>query len=203
MTRMLKLTLCLSAAAMSLGAAAYAQVPEGAPMARHGMEHPGMDKDLTRAEAQQRAEAMFAKLDVNHDGKLDKADRQLMRQQHREQKFAELDTNHDGMISKAEFMAPRGHDHRGPGGDKDGPPRMGHGMKGHHMKGPGHMGKDGAITEAEFVARALKRFDMMDTNHDGTVTKAERQAMFQKMRMERKGDRMSDRQGAPEQPPAN
>ncbi|MFD2135292.1 hypothetical protein ACFSLT_08770 [Novosphingobium resinovorum] len=35
---------------------------------------------------------------------------------------------------------------------------------------------DGAVTQAEFIAAALKRFDAQDTNHDGKVTKEERAA---------------------------
>ena len=34
------------------------------------------DKTVTRAEAEARAREVFARLDVNHDGKLDKADRE-------------------------------------------------------------------------------------------------------------------------------
>ena len=35
---------------------------------------------------------------------------------------------------------------------------------------------DGAISQAEFTAAALKHFDQMDANHDGKVTQDERQA---------------------------
>jgi hypothetical protein len=34
-----------------------------------------------------------------------------------------------------------------------------------------------SLTEAQFEAQALARFDTMDLNHDGTVTAAERQQL--------------------------
>ena len=52
---------------------------------------------------------------------------------------------------------------------------------------------DKAISQAEFVAGALARFDRMDANKDGKVTAEERQAMRQAMR---------DKRGAPPAPPA-
>lgn len=216
MTSMKTLLLGLSAAALTIGGVACAQAPANNAPANQKprMERPRMDADgdgvITRAEAQARATELFAKLDVNKDGKLDKADRELMHQQRREKMFAKLDTNGDGSISKAEFMADRGPEGRGPGGPgpdgMDGPPppppggehdgmRPGmHGGKmgrGGHHGGPGRFGgprggmmmekqadtnNDGAVTQAEFVAAALKRFDAQDTNHDGKVTTEERAA---------------------------
>lgn len=209
MTSMKTLMLGLSAAALTIGGVACAQAPAA--------QKPGMERDrtITRAEAQTRATEMFARLDVNKDGKLDKADRELGRQQMREKMFAKLDANGDGSISKAEFMADKGPEGRGPEGrgpGMDGPPppppgdgaappppggegpgmhgkfgRGGDGRKGgrHHFGGPrgGMMmekmadtNNDGAVSQAEFVAAALKRFDAEDANHDGKVTKEERQA---------------------------
>ncbi|PNU03974.1 EF-hand domain-containing protein [Novosphingobium guangzhouense] len=236
MTSMKTLMLGLSAAALTIGGVACAQAPanNAAAAQKPRMERPKMDADgdgvITRAEAQARATQLFAKLDVNKDGKLDKADRELMHQQMREKMFAKLDTNGDGSISKAEFMADRGPDGRGPDGrgpdgrgpdgpgadSMDGPPppppggehdgmrggehrgKMGRG--GHH-RGPGHFGgprggmmmekqadtnNDGAVSQAEFVAAALKRFDAQDANHDGKVTKEERQAARKAHMEERK-----------------
>jgi hypothetical protein len=42
--------------------------------------------------------------------------------------------------------------------------------------------KDGAVSQAEFMAAAMQRFDRADANHDGTVTRDERKAAFQAMR---------------------
>ena len=61
---MKKLLIGISAGALALGTAAFAadmQMPKG--------------HEMTRAEAKTRAEEAFAKLDINHDGKLDAADR--------------------------------------------------------------------------------------------------------------------------------
>ncbi|HUD27476.1 MAG TPA: EF-hand domain-containing protein [Novosphingobium sp.] len=226
-TNLKKLTLGLSAAALTIGGVACAQAPANPPK----MERPKIDADgdgiVTRAEAQAAATAMFAKLDVNKDGKLDKADRELARQQMRDAKFAKLDANNDGAISKAEFSADRG-PQGGPDGGPDGPPppggprgegpgkdgregRSGWGQPGHHGFGKGGHGprggmmamarqadtnNDGAISQAEFMAAATKRFDAEDANKDGKVTQAERQAAreakkaeWQQKRADKKADK--------------
>jgi len=185
--------------------------PDGAPpMPGHRMhgEGPKMGP-ITRAQAADMADKMFAKLDVNGDGVLNSADRDAMVAK----RFAKLDTNGDGVLSLDEFKAAhdRGPDGgpgkwgKGPGGP--GGPGEGHmGKRGH--RGPGHDGfggpgmmdkladtnKDGQITAAEFKAAALARFDKMDANHDGVVTPQERKAAMQQMR-ERWKDARGDRGG--------
>jgi hypothetical protein len=171
---MTKITLALaSAATLALAAsAAYAQAPA----------RPDNGADLTRAQVQTSTAEMFTKLDANKDGTFDAADRTLLEAQRTQQqaerqhaRFEQLDTDKNGSLSRAEFdaaldhardrVAGRGDGKRGPGG-KGGP------------GGPG-MGKldgDKPITQAEFTAAALARFDRADTNRDGTVTAAERQA---------------------------
>ncbi|HKR92997.1 EF-hand domain-containing protein [Novosphingobium sp.] len=183
-TAMKKLALGLSAAMLSMGSAAYAQHE----MSDKSMMDPDGDGVLTRAEAQKKAEEMFARLDVNKDGKLDQTDREAHRAEMRSHMFDKLDTNHDGSISKSEFLADRGPDADAEG--PRGPGAKGHGMRGMH--GGGHRmammmekmadaNHDGVITQAEFTAAAMKHFDMIDANHDGQVTQEERQAARQKM----------------------
>ena len=214
---------------LTLGAALIAVPVLAAPGGDRNMGDANNDGVLTRAEAETHAKAMFVKLDVNKDGKLDKADREARRAQMREEMFKRLDTNGDGMISKAEFLADRGPEGRGPEGRPDMPPPppeggpdmappeggpdaqaapgkhgpRGHGPRRHgprmggHFGGPGSMGapmarmgdggRDAAVTKAEFIAAALKRFDAMDTNKDGKVTKEERQAARHEMRGQRRG----------------
>ncbi|MBK0056902.1 EF-hand domain-containing protein [Stenotrophomonas sp. S39] len=81
------------------------------------------------AKADPRLAARFDQMDVNKDGYLDKADRELRMKQHRDAWFAAADTNKDGQLSKAEFDAAKGPMHGGPrhGGPRDGnapkPPR--------------------------------------------------------------------------------
>lgn len=114
MNRFSKVTIGIPAVALALGGATCAQSPAAAP-------ERDRVRTETRAEAEARAEAMFARLDVNRDGKLDRADREARRQQMREALFDRLDTNKDGSISKAEFLADRGPEgDRGPrpGGDR-------------------------------------------------------------------------------------
>lgn len=242
-TNFKKLTLGISAAALTIGGVACAQAPANPPK----MERPKIDANgdgtVTRAEARAAATAMFAKMDVNKDGKLDKADRELARQQMQDARFARLDTNSDGSISKAEFSAERAPGgpgpHGGPDGDgpppppggprgdgpgMDGPGKDGPGKngardgRGHHDKRGGHgfghgghgggmmwMAKqadtnnDDAISQAEFMAAAMKRFDAEDTNKDGKVTKEERQASREAKKAEwqaKRADKKADNKAA-------
>jgi len=195
---MKKLTLGISAVALALaGAAMAAQAPT--PPA-------GPDKVLTRAEAKTRAENAFAKLDLNHDGKLDKGDRAARIGEH----FDKIDANHDGTISRDEFIAaheamrdgpphgqpgagrpdmpppPPGAGPRGPEGRGPRPPRGGFGgapimFEILRLADPAHTG---SITKDAFVAASLKLFDEADANHDGKVTPEERRAAFAKHRAE-------------------
>ncbi|MFC3213606.1 EF-hand domain-containing protein [Novosphingobium panipatense] len=207
MTRMKTLMLGLSAAALTIGGVAGAQAQTPAEKPR--MERPTMDANgdgvTSRAEAQAAAAQMFAKFDANKDGKLDKADRELARQQGRERAFDRLDTNDDGSISQTEFTAERSRDR----GDRpasgmtrptsqneagQAPHHGGKHKRGHHGSGGMRGGmtmmqqadtnKDGALSQAEFTAAALQRFDAQDANRDGNVTKEERQAHREKMRAE-------------------
>lgn len=167
---MKKLTIGLSALALGIGGVAYAA-------------HHGPDGPMSRADAETRANAMFAKMDANNDGVLTEADREARKAARKSEMFAKIDADSNGQISRDEFMA---FEHKGMrAGHK------GHG-KGHHRMGKGHGGMmmhkmadadgDGSISKAEFTAAALKRFDKADANNDGTVTPEERQAMHAQMR---------------------
>lgn len=116
--------------------------------------------------------------------------------------FDRLDTNHDGQISRDEFA--HGREVRierkvvinqgGPGAPAA-PGMMGeHGpgkMKMHHMGGMGdHMlkmadlNKDGRVSLQEATAAAVKHFDEADVNHDGRLSPEERRAMHERMMQE-------------------
>jgi len=175
-----KITLALASAAtlaLSVGAV-HAQAPAKGDKGA----------DMTRAQVEQRTAEMFAKLDANKDGKFDAADRTLLDAQRDERRaerqaarFTQLDSDKNGSLSRAEFDA--GLDHArervadGKRGGKGGP-------KGFRGKGPD---ADKAMTQAEFTAAALARFDRADTNRDGTVTAAERKAQRAERRPERRG----------------
>jgi len=184
---MRKLTLSIAAATLAtagVAIAAPAMMPKG---------------DMTRAQAQTMAAEHFAKMDVNSDGKIDSADRAAKQAR----MFDRIDADHNGAISREEFTAMHARGDRAGGGhagmagmdhgsaDGQRAHRMGgHGKRGHGAMG-GHMkmmakmadtNNDGAITQAEFSAAALKHFDTVDTDHNGTVSVAERQAAHAAMK---------------------
>lgn len=189
---MKKLTLAVSLAALTAGGGAYA----------HGMM--GIEGDITRAQAQEKAAEMFDRMDANKDGLLNDADRDARMGQ----MFDALDADKNGAISREEFMAAHsgmhGHGDMKMGGDE----HAGHEMKMDGMKGSmkpmggGHGGmhgmhgmrdmmlkmadknNDGAISATEFTEAHLAMFDKADANKDGTLTEAERKAAMEKMRAE-------------------
>ena len=89
----------------------------GDEMPRRGQRGPGghpfteLDKDkdgrVSKAEAaaDPKFAERFAKMDANHDGFVDKADRELAGKQHRDDWFESADSNNDGSLSKAEYDA--------------------------------------------------------------------------------------------------
>lgn len=180
---MKKTVLAIALLTTGLAGAAIAQAP--AP----GSDPMG-DKTVTKAEAQAKAAEMFAKMDVNKDGKLDEADRGA----HRAQMFDRLDANKDGNVSRDEFAVAhqrKAGDAKAAGEHKMGEHRMG-------KRGGGHMGgrmmmqmadanKDGAISREEFTAAHARMFDMADANKDGQLTAAERKAHHAQMRQKMGG----------------
>lgn len=73
--------------------AATAPAPARPPMAAPAT--------VTWAEVKARGDALWSRLDVNKDGKIDQADRDAEALK----RFDSIDTNHDGVISKDEFLA--------------------------------------------------------------------------------------------------
>jgi hypothetical protein len=208
----------LAAGLLSLGAAAIAQPP--APPTGGPQDGPRMRAPETRAELKTRLEARFDRMDANHDGKIDEKDAQARRDARVADRFAQIDTDKNGSISKAEFAAveerrgpagagPMGRDRMGPmGGPMMGHPMMGHGramlfhrggMEGGRFRGPlpfarapgGPEGKPGApLTKSDFVNQGLTRFDKADTDHDGKISPAERDAARGAMRGPRERPRL-------------
>jgi hypothetical protein len=193
--RKLTLSLIAGAAALAIGGTAAAQTA-------HTPRQP-----MTRTAAEQRAGQRFDKIDANHDGKIDKADRAVREKA----RFDRVDANHDGQLSFAEFTAKhdRREDAKGTRGSRsaDGDHRGGHrmAMRGGFHGGPGGFrggitrmadaDKDGTVTKAEFQAAALTRFDRLDANKDGTVTadeaKAARDSMRQRWQSRRQAQQSS------------
>jgi hypothetical protein len=181
--RKLTLSVLAGGAAIAAGGAAYAQAG------------PSAGGDLTRTEVQQRTAQAFERMDANSDGKLDQADREARHKA----RFDRIDADNNGAISYAEFTATHGE--RAKRGDStERGERMGRrGGRGDHRMGMrghgGFMGRmdgadsDGAITQAEFQAAALQRFDQADADGNGTVTGEERKAARETMRQQRRAQR--------------
>ncbi len=213
---MKKIVMGLGAAALlATGGIAYAQAGHGDGARGHMAKvDANGDGQITRAEMMASVDTMFAKGDANKDGKIDKADRAAMQMQKRARMWDSLDANKDGSISRAEWdaahaarMAKREQmraEHKakraeaGKDGDRaKGKRRGGHRgemggmMHGHRGGGMAMLGmadanKDQAVTLAEARAAAAQHFDMLDTDRNGVVTKAEMDAMRAKHMAERK-----------------
>ena len=142
----------------------------------------------TRDQVVERTAERFARMDANGDGRLDQADRQARMAQ----RFAQMDTDNSGAITLEEMTAAHEQrrearaDRRGGDGERMGRHR---GKRGGGMKMLANIDtdNDGAITQAEFEAAALARFDRADANGDGTVSAEERRAAHQARRAARTG----------------
>ena len=156
--------------------------------------------DVTRADAQAKAAEHFAKMDVNGDGQLSAADREAKRAE----RFAKTDTDGNGQLSLAEMTAAR-EAHKAKRAERGGERRAERAGRGEAGKRGGRRGQmagrmmdridtdqSGTISQTEFTAAALARFDAADANSDGTVTADEHKAQ----RGERRGkmrERMQER----------
>ena len=102
-------------------------------------------------------------------------------------RFTTLDADKDGVLSPAELAAARP---ARPGGEARRPGRDG--PRGGGMMRIMDANGDGKVSRDEFITGSLRRFDMMDADHDGQLTKAERQAAMEAMRA-RMEERMRER----------
>ncbi|MDP3550296.1 MAG: EF-hand domain-containing protein [Novosphingobium sp.] len=174
------------------------------------------DKTVTWAEMKTKADAMWVKLDLNKDGKLDSGDRAAKMGV----MFDKIDTDKNGSVSRAEFMAHHTAMKAPPAGanaaegKREGWKGRGKGRMGHHGMMGGAMqmakmadtNKDGAVSRAEFDAGVKMHFDMADANKDGKITPDERRAAMKSMMGKMRGPMggkgpMGD--GPPPPPPAN
>lgn len=198
----------IAAVLASTAAAAYLAMPVSAQSA-----DPARDRVMTWADAKAKADSLWARLDVNKDGKLDQADRDARVSQ----MFDRIDANHDGSVSRDEFLAnhravdarharmePGDQPPPAPPADGAAPPDR-HGRSHWRPHGPfGMIGmadadRNGTVTRAEYDAAAKARFDKADTNHDGKITPDERRAAWRAMR--RDGGPMGDMPPPPPPPP--
>ncbi len=128
----------------------------------------------TRANLVKQTDGSFKAIDTNSDGSLSAAELGVAEGKVQQQRiaqlrgradaeFAKLDTNKDGQLSKAEFMAVA-------------PTTSSAKPNGAAIVTTLDKNKDGKVTADEFRAPRLTAFDRLDTNHDGTLSQAERQA---------------------------
>ncbi len=137
------LTLMLAASAVTSAASAQTPTTPRPPMRQDANQ----DGVATRAEAIAQADARFAQMDTDHDGRITAGEMRAYRE-----------ALHDRVVASGrDVPVPP------PGGRK-------HDGTGRRMDPNG----DGSVTREEFEARALKRFDRMDADHDGTIDATER-----------------------------
>ncbi len=178
-----------------------------APLIAQGMKghegHGMMAREpMTRTDVQTRVKTHFAEMDTNEDGAVTQAEIDAgrtakMAERHGEM-FTKMDTDKNGSISRAEFDAHHAGMMQSGRGGMEGRRGMKHGGRHGDM---GHMGgrmfamadanKDGKVTEAEATSAALAHFDKVDTDKNGTISDAERQAAREKMRAEWKAKKAS------------
>jgi hypothetical protein len=151
---MTKYLFIAAAAVAAFGSQAQAQAQDKAQAPAQAAPQSGLrgnwlQADMTRQQAQQRADMLFQRLDANHDG--------VLTRQEAEQAAAQMGGGQGGQ-SGGRFAA-RMMDRLFAQGD--------------------------SVTQAQFQAQALARFDRQDLNHDGVVTADERQQARGQRRQER------------------
>jgi Ca2+-binding EF-hand superfamily protein len=172
--------LLLSAGLLSLGAVAYAQAPAAQADAGAKPMRPPADRAALKSHLEKRFDAA----DANKDGSLTPQERQAQRGETRakmrEHMFARLDADKNGSVSKAEFAAAPA---RGPhaAGKDGGGGHRGH-MAGGMMRHQLAEYRDKPISRTQFVDAGLGHFDRVDTDHDGKISSAERDAARKAMR---------------------
>ncbi len=178
--RKIILSLALGASGFAASACSAQTAPPPPPPADAPMRgDPNGDGTVSRAAYIAQADARFQQMDTDHDGSVSASEMQSYRQAMRDRRIAR-------------------------GGDVPPPPPP---MDGQHDAKPG--GGPNAmpdfsrtITRQDFTDRAAKRFDRMDTNHDGMLDRAER-AAGRPMRGKRGMRGMHDEGQMPPPPPGD
>ena len=147
-----------AAAVAAFGSQAQAQDQAPAPAQaapQSGLRGNWLQADMTRQQAQQRADRLFQRFDLNHDG---------------------IVTREEAKQAGGPLMAERA------ASGKDGAPGLGgHTLRFLERTFAGAQ----SVTEQQFEQAMLAHFDQMDLNHDGVVTADERQQARGQRRQER------------------
>jgi len=145
-----------------------------------------------------RMQAMFARGDTNHDGKLTPAEIHALalkqtlptgtqKMNTNDPIFLALDLNHDGKIDASEIAAAatsllvldKNHDGEISAAELR-PPQQTPADQAAHMLGENDINKDGKISRDEAPDFLKGQFDAIDTNHDGFLDLSELTAFFAK-----------------------
>lgn len=164
----------LAASAMALAASVPAFATAAPAPARTAAPAAAPAQNPTRAGVIKNLDSTFKAIDTNGDGTLSAAElsaaeskvqqeRITMLRSRVDGEFTKLDTNKDGVLSKAEFMA------AAPSAPTTAP-------NGAALLSNLDKNKDGKVSADEYRGPILARFDALDTNHDGTISAAERQS---------------------------
>ncbi|HEY0012092.1 MAG TPA: hypothetical protein VGB79_04480 [Allosphingosinicella sp.] len=157
-------------------------------------QQPAAPGDITRAAAVADAERRFAALDADSDGVLGEAEMRQMFEQRRAERLARMSPEDRARFE--ERRVERGGERRAEGGGERGTRRGGRGEGGGEGRGmrrgmrggeAGGIGR-GPVTVATFRAQAEQRFDRLDLDRDGVITRAEQEQLRAQRGAARSGD---------------
>lgn len=198
-------------AALALSAAggvalAQQQTPPERP--HRGAQDADGDGRISQSEFVSGRVTRLTALDSNRDGSVAReemqAGREARRDQMAERRFERLDADSNGAISRTEFDAARDARPEGGRGERAGRPGRGgpRGGMGPRMGrgGPGaERAERGPVVIADVQTRLGEQFTRLDTDRDGYLTQAEREAGREQMRdgrRERMQQRRAERQAS-------